>query len=55
MERISQRQHYDYDFVRCKGYLKSISDRWEKSNFRRGTYPQIFLFVQYTFFINLLL
>ena len=44
MECISQRKHYDFDsienFIRCKGYPKSISDRGEKSNFRRGTYPQ---------------
>ena len=46
MERISQRKHYDFDsienFIRSKGYPESISNRGEKFNFRRGTYPQIF-------------
>ena len=45
MERISQRKH-DLDsiekFIRCKGCPESISGRGEKSNFRRGAYPQIF-------------
>ena len=27
--------------IRCKGHLEGISDRGEKSNFRRGTYPQM--------------
>ena len=46
MERISQRKHYDFDsienFIRCKGYPERISDKWEKSKFRRDAYPQIF-------------
>ena len=45
MGRISQRKQYDFDsmenFIRCKGYPKIISDRGEKSNFRRVKYPQI--------------
>ena len=27
--------------IRCKGDPESISDRGERSNFRRGTYPQM--------------
>ena len=27
--------------IRCKGHPESIGDRREKSNFTRGTYPQI--------------
>ena len=46
MERISQRKHYDFDtmenFIRCKVYPESISDRGEMCNFRRGTYPHFF-------------
>ena len=36
MERISQREHYDFEsidnFIRCKGHLESISDRGEMCN-----------------------
>ena len=36
MERISQREHYDFEsidnFIRCKGHLESISDREEMCN-----------------------
>ena len=46
MERILQRKHYDFDtienVIRSKGFPGRISDRREKSNFRTGTYPQIF-------------
>ena len=44
IERISRRKH-DFElienFIRCKGYPKSISGRGENPYFRRGTYPQI--------------
>ena len=45
MERILQRKHNFVsieNFIRCKSYHESISDRGEKSNFRRGPFPQIF-------------
>ena len=46
MERILQRKYYNFDsiknIIRCKGYLVSISDRWERSNFKRGTYNTVF-------------
>ena len=45
IERISRRKHYDFElienFIRCKGYPKSISWREENTYFRRGTYAQI--------------
>ena len=51
MVHILQRKHYDFDsienFIRCKGYPESNSGRGEKSNFMRGTYPEIGFFVQY--------
>ena len=56
-ERISQRKH-DFDsienFIRCKDYPKSISDRGEKPNFRRDAYRQMYFFVQYSFVSNFL-
>ena len=46
MERNLQRKYYNFDsiknIIRCKGYPVRIIDRWEKSNFKRGTYAQIF-------------
>ena len=42
MQRSSQRKHYDLDsienFIRCKGYPKSINDRVEKSKVRIHKY-----------------
>ena len=56
MVRILQRKHYDFDsienFIRCKGYPESNSGRGEKSNFMRGTYPEIGFFVQYNRFVS---
>ena len=57
MERISQRK-YDFDsiedFIRCKGYPESISDRG-KSLTSGKVRIHLYFFVQYTFVSNLFL
>ena len=59
MQCISHRNHYDFDSIEnsisYKGYPESISEKTEKPNFRRYTYPQTIFFVQCSIENNLFL